>query len=160
MAYKDLATRRIHDRAYCRTHRTQKRVYDHEYRQKNSKKIQNIKHTYVQALKSEVFSHYGGTSCACCGELHIEFLTLDHIAGDGAEHRRKLKTSSGNNFYQKLKKLGFPPGLRVLCYNCNCALGKFGYCPHGNIKVEPAQAVSNKAYSDTSTSQQLSLSGY
>ena len=24
----------------------------------------------------------------------------------------------------------FPPGFRVLCHNCNQALGAYGYCPH------------------------------
>lgn len=70
--------------------------------------------------------------CACCEENRIEFLTLDHIGGKG------LKVGKGNNKAFKtvlqlelwLIKNNFPEGYRCLCYNCNCSLGHFGYCPH------------------------------
>ena len=33
--------------------------------------------------------------------------------------------------YRWLKKHGFPKeGFQLLCYNCNCAKGFFGKCPH------------------------------
>lgn len=89
-----------------------------------------------QRLKEIILSHYGVNGiaqCQCCGESHIEFLTIDHINGDGAEHRRKIGT---NHMYKWLKRNHFPEGFRTLCWNCNCSLGKFGYCPHGNVKKE------------------------
>ncbi len=80
-------------------------------------------------LRVLVFDAYGGAVCACCGEDRYEFLTIDHIAGNGAEHRRK-NVKAKNDIYHWLKKEGFPPGFRVLCMNCNFSLGYHGYCPH------------------------------
>jgi len=65
--------------------------------------------------------------CECCGENHIEFLTIDHIHGGGNKHSKRIKN---NSLYQWLINNNFPKGFRVLCYNCNCSLGHNGYCPH------------------------------
>jgi hypothetical protein len=83
----------------------------------------------LRRVRLMVLSHYSGgvPNCACCGESHVEFLTMDHINGGGAEHRRVMKNS---NIYIELKRLGFPVGFRVLCSNCNHAHGCYGYCPH------------------------------
>jgi len=72
--------------------------------------------------------------CACCGEWRLEFLTLDHIDGGGNQHRKSGMT--GRKFYLWLKREGFPPGYRVLCMNCNCSIGFYGYCPHQKEKAE------------------------
>jgi hypothetical protein len=37
-----------------------------------------------------------------------------------------------------LARNGFPDGYRVLCHNCNMALGQYGYCPHGNAVAKGA----------------------
>jgi len=96
----------------------------------------------VQRLKVETFAAYGGAVCACCGDTHTEFLTIDHIDGGGAEHRRQLAKErgwkdtvpgtamSGKQFYLWLRRNGYPSGFRVLCMNCNFSFGHFGYCPH------------------------------
>lgn len=65
--------------------------------------------------------------CPGCGETHVEFLTIDHVDGNGAEHRRSLNRS---NTYAWLVRNNFPPGFRVLCWNCNCSRGRYRYCPH------------------------------
>jgi hypothetical protein len=78
---------------------------------------------YRNRLRAEVFSHYGGEVCACCGITEPSFLTLGHINGDGAAHRKKigLEKMGGYNFYRWLKRNGYPPlPLRVECFNCNC----------------------------------------
>ncbi len=81
-----------------------------------------------RALKVEVAAAYGG-KCECCGETHIEFLTIDHTDGGGAAHRRA--TGKGRRIYADLKAQGFPRDrYRLLCLNCNIALGFYGYCPH------------------------------
>jgi hypothetical protein len=88
---------------------------------------------WQRKAKIDACNAYGGPICACCGEHRIEFLTLDHINNDGAEHRRQLFGTAkigGPRLYRALQKLGYPPGLRVLCFNCNCARGFCGYCPH------------------------------
>jgi hypothetical protein len=77
-------------------------------------------------LRQEVFSAYGG-KCQCCGLADPEFLTIDHVGGGGTAHRREVK----NKVYSFLRRQGYPQGCyRVLCYNCNCAIGLYGYCPH------------------------------
>ena len=80
-------------------------------------------------LRLEVLLHYSGGSikCACCGETRYEFMSLDHINNDGAEHRRVVGPTG---VLQDLKKRGFPPGYQVLCHNCNIARQHFGCCPH------------------------------
>lgn len=94
---------------------------------------QHRKHsnTTARRLKLSVFNAYGGARCACCAETHLEFLTIDHVRRDGAQHRRVLAMQgSGGKFYKWLKTNKYPPGFRVLCMNCNASLGWFGYCPH------------------------------
>ncbi len=66
-------------------------------------------------------------SCACCGETEYFFLTIDHINGGG--HRHRL-TMPGGGLIFRLKRDNFPPGYRILCYNCNCVRGHYPKCPH------------------------------
>lgn len=83
--------------------------------------------------RQEVISHYGG-KCACCGESVFEFLSIDHINGDGRKHREQIKTQDICDWLRKNK---YPEGFRVLCFNCNCAIGFHGYCPHEYKKDDP-----------------------
>ena len=53
----------------------------------------------------------------------MEAILYAHVAA-----RKEFK--GVRTFYEHLVKYNFPPGLRVLCYNCNLSLGFFGYCPH------------------------------
>lgn len=85
------------------------------------------------AKKIAVLRHYCGgadPTCACCGERHPQFLALDHVNRDGGEHRRSLGLKGGYQFYTWVVKQGFPAGFRVLCHNCNMAVGIWGTCPH------------------------------
>lgn len=83
------------------------------------------------AAKDVVFNHYGN-KCCCCGEMIKQFLTLDHINDDGADHRRRLKSfKSGNNFIKWVIRNNFPADLQLLCWNCNCGRAlNGGVCPH------------------------------
>jgi hypothetical protein len=76
---------------------------------------------------------YGGNppKCKCCGESIIEFLAIDHIEGGGTKFRRKSTEMIGIF----LKRLNFPVGYRVLCHNCNQAIGYYGKCPHNKLNV-------------------------
>ena len=83
-----------------------------------------------QEIRAEVVTAYGG-ACTCCGEARLAFLTIDHenrYNGEGPH--------TGTPLYLWLKAQSFPAGFRVLCQNCNFALGLFGYCPHGDL-VQP-----------------------
>lgn len=96
---------------------------------------------YRRELRLKVISHYsqGKNECACCGEKHMEFLTINHMNGGGTKHRIQLsgggKKVSGNIFYKWLVKNNFPEGYNVLCDNCNSSLGRYGYCPHQKEKI-------------------------
>lgn len=84
--------------------------------------------------KVECFNAYGGCRCECCGEMILEFLTIDHIDDSGADHRRAINVQGGHRFYGWLKKNGYPSGYQVLCFNCQWGkrLGAGGVCPHKN----------------------------
>lgn len=90
-------------------------------------------------LKLEVLTRYSVGSvpeCACCGETILDFLTLDHVNGGGAAERAKYGHRGGTAQYRSLRKRGFPPGYQVLCWNCNCAIGKRGVCPHKEVEID------------------------
>ena len=85
--------------------------------------------------KVKVMMHYskGTMKCICCGVTGIEFLTLDHIDNNGADHRRQAKTRAGCDFYAWLLKTNYEDeNIQVMCYNCNCAKKDTGVCPHNN----------------------------
>lgn len=73
--------------------------------------------------KLQVFSHYG-LSCARCGYYDLRALSIDHIDGYGAEHRRILAGLVGRDhlgsdeFYRWLITNSFPVGFQTLCMNC------------------------------------------
>jgi hypothetical protein len=92
------------------------------------KQLERSKATHT-ALKAAVIEAYGG-KCSCCGESEPAFLTIDHIDGNGADKRRAGE-GSGGALYSSLKRRGFPKeGYQLLCFNCNCAKGRNGVCPH------------------------------
>lgn len=74
-----------------------------------------------EELKVEIITYYG-SKCQRCGEDDVDVLTIDHVNQDGSTHRAELgpERSVGScKMYRHLKKSGFPPGFRVLCFNCN-----------------------------------------
>lgn len=102
--------------------REQSRVYDLAHRDVRRQRERQLRFAAVVA--------YGGSppTCACCGETELAFLSLDHIDGGGRQQRRQL---GGGGFYTWLRRMGYPPGLRVLCHNCNQGRRVTGgTCPH------------------------------
>jgi len=88
-----------------------------------------------QRLKLATFQAYSNLTpfCQCCQETAMEFLTIDHINGSdmrNAERTNGAHRDSGNALYRRLKREGWPAGYRVLCLNCNFAIGHFSGCPH------------------------------
>lgn len=86
---------------------------------------------YHQRTRLEALEHYGGypPKCDCCGETEMQFLTIDHMDSNGHKMRREHNVRGGG-LGRLLKQLGYPKGYRVLCYNCNCSIGHYGFCPH------------------------------
>jgi hypothetical protein len=78
-------------------------------------------------MKKAAVEHYsaGKMECARCGIDDIDVLTIDHIDQGGAKHRRDNGIAGSNSrtgttyFARWLKQNGYPPGYRVLCFNCN-----------------------------------------
>ncbi len=91
-----------------------------------------------ERVRREVFEAYGGCHCACCGESHIEFMSIDHIEGWGAAHRSQhdMAMRGGSEFYRWLQKNGYPRGYQVLCMNCNIAKRQSDSCPHRRARGE------------------------
>jgi len=89
----------------------------------------------VKQLRLEANEAYGG-KCVCCGESTPEFLHLDHVNNDGAEHRRELSGSSvSGGSIQTLrwaKKNNWPDKLQLKCHNCGLAEAFYERCPHEN----------------------------
>lgn len=84
-----------------------------------------------KALKIEVFNAYGGPKCSCvgCTETTLGFMTIDHVNNDGSKHRKEV--GFGSAFFYWLKNSNYPPGYRVLCFNCNTGTStNGGICPH------------------------------
>ncbi len=106
-----------------------KGCYDRWYKAKGSLSGKERR----RLLRAECIERYGNR-CACCGETRKEFLAIDHINGGGKRHRKALNLG-GSDFYRWLKRNHFPKGFRVLCHNCNLALGFYGYCPHQSQEV-------------------------
>lgn len=91
----------------------------------HKRRVSAWKYATNRKLREEVLAAYGGV-CACCGESTYEFLAIDHHEVSGKEHRQQVK----REVYRDLRQRGFPPGFRVLCHNCNMAIGFYGECPH------------------------------
>jgi len=68
--------------------------------------------------RKQVFDHYGW-ACTCCGSTDRP--SIDHVGGDGGEHRQSLNITGGNarRVYVWLIKNGFPPGFQTMCLPCN-----------------------------------------
>src|SRR5271157_2659886 len=107
---------------YYMKHRNEALTAAKENRENNLPRYFRKQREWKEALKVEVFTHYGDGRLCClwegCTVDDPDMLTLDHIKDNGAEHRRKMGTASaGTGFYSKLRKAGFPQGYQTLCWN-------------------------------------------
>lgn len=80
-------------------------------------------------FRAQVFGHYGEV-CRCCGATSR--LTIDHVDGNGAEHRTELFGPPGSQhaerFYRWIVASGYPGDLQVLCVACNTSKGTGPSC--------------------------------
>jgi hypothetical protein len=74
----------------------------------------------VRKRKELVIEHYSHGTNKCmwegCDVTDMDMLTLDHIDGNGAEHRKEIGYS-GTLYYGWLIKNNYPDGYQVLCFN-------------------------------------------
>lgn len=122
-----------YQRAYRVAHKEKSLEYARVYRTVHKEEIAKKQRVYDLSRRLKVLEHYGG-KCACCGEARYEFLAIDHMGGGGTEHRKNI--GRGANFTQWLIRNDYPEGFRVLCHNCNMAIGFYGHCPHQEKQAE------------------------
>lgn len=121
---------------YQKKHKEKMAKYHAEWYQKNKDTERIKKNKRRLKTRNDVLKLYGGNppQCICCGEKNIEFLTIDHIKGGGTKESKSFGGSY--QMYRHIKKLFLKDReralktYRVLCYNCNCSIGHYGYCPH------------------------------
>lgn len=87
---------------------------------------------YTLRIRKLVIEHYGG-KCGCCDVKNYEFLAIDHIDGGGNAHREKMQ-GKYRGIAEYLYHNKWPEGFRILCHNCNSAIGFYGTCPHQKKK--------------------------
>ena len=119
----------------------------------------------VLRRKKLTFEAYGN-SCYCCGIDQFEFLCLDHVMGDGYEHRKNI-----SQLYDWAKQNNYPDRLRIACLNCNFGRSRNlvndhgGVCPHkisslkwNEISITPLTKFKlQKAPSNTKSELKLKL---
>ena len=97
-----------------------------KYYESHKEEIAKYKRERNELFKTQVLEHYGPI-CACCGETHKEFLTVDHVNGEGYIHRKNTKLPRSSEW---LARNNFPEGFQILCMNCNYLKGneKVKFC--------------------------------
>lgn len=117
-----------------------RRAKAREYWKKNKLTRSSVKKVHRDALRLACLKHYGGLvpHCVCCKIKNLEYLTIDHVGGGGADHRREI--GLGNAIFKWLIDNGFPEGFRVLCFNCNFAISAHGVCPHASVDSDHGDA--------------------
>lgn len=127
---KCLDCSRAYHRAYTKTPKS--RAKDREYRSgvyhERQLAVQNTSRHNLKLQTLIAYSKTNPPSCECCSEAEYQFLSLDHINGGGNAERRKFGDTY--NLMAHLRQSNWPEGYRVLCFSCNLALGRYGYCPH------------------------------
>ena len=96
---------------------------------------------YLKSLKRKIYDHYG-RACACCGETAELFLTIGHVGGGGAAHRKQLgiliRGGGTMSIYRDIIRQGFPDTIRIECANCNFgAFRNGGVCPQVKLRQAP-----------------------
>ena len=89
------------------------------------------KHSKNQAIvaKLKCLSYYKKgkkIKCVFCKESEYEFMSLDHIDGNGGEHRRLNDYTSGTSTYLWAIRNNYPPIFQVACMSCNHARSRRG----------------------------------
>lgn len=118
--WKNPEKHRTECRHYYHTHKESIRQRNKRYRDNHKTVLNEYCRRYHAATKMMVLTYYGNGKpvCVLCGYSIPAALSIDHIRGGGAKHRREYRLSSGSAFYRWLVQNDFPDGFRTLCMNC------------------------------------------
>lgn len=79
-----------------------------------------LRKRYADA-KQKMMEMLGG-SCVICRKSDLRILTVHHVQGDGAAHRKKISRGNADYlFYREVMKTGNTQGLECRCFSCNDA---------------------------------------
>lgn len=99
------------------------------WKRDNPDKVLAQNKRWRDATAKIVFAYYG-ESCACCGTTSN--LSIDHVDGNGAEHRQDLsgdrRQFASHRFRRWLIANGLPDGYQTLCVPCNRSKGNGPRC--------------------------------
>jgi hypothetical protein len=84
------------------------------YAQKDRDATRKRMREKIVVRKQLILNHYG-QQCTRCGFNDIRALSVDHINGDGAKHRKEIPSC---NLYEWLIDNDYPKGFQILCMNC------------------------------------------
>ena len=108
------------------------RAYDRRRKGTEARKVSHAadrKRRHVRQ-RVAVIERYGG-DCAFCGSTQYEHLTIDHINGEGSQHRLEIKQQY-RGLTDYLYRTEYRPDLyRILCWNCHMAMTRHGVQPGG-----------------------------
>ena len=119
-------------RSYREKNRLELRAYNRAYYAKYTNRLREKANERAHQDRENALSAYG-RKCACCGETTYQFLAVDHLYKSGPLSRKS--TGSGADLYRWLRQNSYPGGFRVLCHNCNLAMGFYGECPHKGVRA-------------------------
>lgn len=140
--YHKRPERKVYAKQYYQNNKEQILKRQRTYYQDNKDHVKEIKDSWLlrnperrkettrkhnKNLKDTFLRMYGG-KCVCCGETAWEFLTIEHKLGQVGINRKNKET--GKFAYAKAVKEYRPDLYEILCWNCNCSKGRYGYCPH------------------------------
>ena len=95
----------------------------------NPDTVRRARKRHKLKAKAEVYATFGNV-CSCCGEDNPAFLSIDHIKGDGRQHRAIIGKYP-QALYEAIRREGYPRDkYRILCMNCNWATRYGANCPH------------------------------
>ena len=121
---------RERDQRYYQENREAIAAMNRRWEDTNREKVRADQRRRAAGYREAVLEHYGRI-CACPGCYSTERLGIDHINGDGRQHRIELfgeRKPGGSRFHHWLIKNGFPSGFQTLCSRCNTSKGTSDRC--------------------------------
>jgi len=105
-----------YNREWNRKHKRNVAAWKRRYAKRHPERVKATLRKYFDKLRADVLLAYGG-KCALCPQT--EHLTIDHINGDGAEHRKR-KHRHWAAIWADVRREGYPKDkYRLLCRSCN-----------------------------------------